>query len=67
VPDGSPPWMGSGRTLMNADLCFLEDLQSDSGGVQVECPSDIAFGISLLESCLKWFAVVGSCGVLISR
>jgi hypothetical protein len=52
---------------MNADLCFLEDLQSDSGGVQVECPSDIAFGISLFESCFKWFAVVGSCRVLISR
>ena len=52
---------------MNADLCFLEDLQSDSGGDQVECPSDIAFGISLFESCVKWFAVVGFYRVLISR
>ena len=45
--------MGSGRTLVNADLCFLEDLQSDSGEVQVECPSDIDCGVSLFESCLE--------------
>jgi hypothetical protein len=40
---------------------------SSSGGVLVESPSGIAFGISLFESCLPWFAVAGSYRVLISR
>jgi hypothetical protein len=46
---------------------FLMGLDLDSGMFQDECPSGIAFGISLVESCLKWFAVVGSYRVLISR
>jgi len=36
-------------------------------GVSVECPSGIAFGNLLFESCVKGFAVVGSYRVLISR
>jgi hypothetical protein len=46
---------------------FIAFSDSSSSGVLVECPSGIAFGISLVESCLKWFAVVGSYRVLISR
>ena len=46
---------------------FIGFSDSVSGGVPVECPSGIAFGISLFESCLQWFAVVGSYRVLISR
>jgi len=46
---------------------FIGFSDSSSSGVLVESPSGIAFGISLFESCLQWFAVVGSYRVLISR
>jgi len=50
--------------LTNASKGFSD---SGSGGIPVECPSGIAFGISLGCSCVEGFAVVGSYRVLISR
>ena len=58
------------RQLMNSGMflmVFILELGPVSDGVLVECPSDIAFSNSLFEFLVEWFAVVGTCRVLISR
>jgi len=58
---------GSDEVLLEPTYVSIWFSISNSCGVPEKCPSGIAFGISLLESCLQWFVVVGSYRVLIFR
>ena len=55
------------EVLRKRRFAFIGFSNLVSCGVPVECPAGIAYGISLLESCIRWLAVAESYRFLISR